>query len=164
MLAAQCVRKKYTFYRSPDNGKVYFDRLGPPWDKHPCMDTSPSKKLEPIPLPSDGFIMKCPPPNGEGWRPLLPNFLKRKFGTFYLMVEKQDFPGRWLALTLPLAGCCPIYWRRNSDIPENFVELSLLDVGKFGDIKIWQNCIPVAHTYEEARKLKNKISDLFAAI
>lgn len=27
------------FYRSPFNGSVYFDDLGPPWPKHPCMDT-----------------------------------------------------------------------------------------------------------------------------
>ena len=28
------------FYRSPDDGRVFFDRLGPPWPKHPCTDTS----------------------------------------------------------------------------------------------------------------------------
>lgn len=27
------------FYRSPEGGSVYFDDLGPPWPKHPCMDT-----------------------------------------------------------------------------------------------------------------------------
>ena len=26
------------FYRSPFGGAVYFDDLGPPWPKHPCMD------------------------------------------------------------------------------------------------------------------------------
>ena len=26
------------FYQSPDGGKVYFDELGHPWPKHPCMD------------------------------------------------------------------------------------------------------------------------------
>jgi hypothetical protein len=24
------------FYRSPSNGRVFFDELGPPWPKHPC--------------------------------------------------------------------------------------------------------------------------------
>ncbi len=28
------------FYRSPFNGRVFFDELGPPWPKHPCTDTS----------------------------------------------------------------------------------------------------------------------------
>lgn len=127
------------------------------------MDTSPSKKLEPIAMPFVGYIMKCPPPDDQGWRPLLPKILKRKIDTFYFMVEEQNFPGKWLGLTLPLAGCCPIYWRRNSDMPENFVEISLLDVGKFGDIKIWQNRLPLANTYEEARKLKNTLRELFKA-
>jgi hypothetical protein len=27
---------KVFFYRSPDNGAVFFDDLGPPWPKHPC--------------------------------------------------------------------------------------------------------------------------------
>jgi len=32
------------FYRSPDDGRVFFDDLGPPWPKHPCTDNpcSPS--------------------------------------------------------------------------------------------------------------------------
>jgi len=28
------------FYRSPYNGRVYFDELGYPWTKHPCTDAS----------------------------------------------------------------------------------------------------------------------------
>ena len=28
------------FYRSPDDGRVFFDRLVPPWPKHPCTDNS----------------------------------------------------------------------------------------------------------------------------
>lgn len=37
---AQCpyCGEKVFFYRSPFNGSVYFDDLGPPWPKHPCMD------------------------------------------------------------------------------------------------------------------------------
>lgn len=31
-------RASVFFYRSPDNGRVYFDSLGPPWPKHPCTD------------------------------------------------------------------------------------------------------------------------------
>lgn len=27
------------YYESPYGGKVYFDHMGPPWPKHPCMDT-----------------------------------------------------------------------------------------------------------------------------
>jgi hypothetical protein len=33
----RCPARVY-FYRSPFGGSVYFDSLGPPWPKHPCMD------------------------------------------------------------------------------------------------------------------------------
>ncbi|EGQ9846080.1 hypothetical protein ACSVJV_003437 [Vibrio cholerae] len=32
------------YYEHPNGAKVYFDQLGPPWPKHPCTTTSPSKK------------------------------------------------------------------------------------------------------------------------
>jgi len=32
-------RAKVFYYESPYGGKVYFDQMGPPWAKHPCMDT-----------------------------------------------------------------------------------------------------------------------------
>jgi hypothetical protein len=37
---ARCPRcaARVFFYRSPFGGSVYFDDLGPPWPKHPCMD------------------------------------------------------------------------------------------------------------------------------
>ncbi len=28
------------FYRSPFDGRVFFDELGPPWPKHPCTDNT----------------------------------------------------------------------------------------------------------------------------
>ena len=31
-------RAKVFYYESPYGGKVYFDQMGPPWPKHPCMD------------------------------------------------------------------------------------------------------------------------------
>lgn len=34
------------FYQSPYGGKVYFDRLGVPWPKHPCMDTGRQRSPE----------------------------------------------------------------------------------------------------------------------
>jgi len=40
------------FYRSPDNGRVYFDELGPPWPKHPCTDSAPI-------IPPVDLAMRC---------------------------------------------------------------------------------------------------------
>lgn len=42
------------FYRSPYNGRVYFDELGYPWTKHPCTDASTVKV-------TIGFTMTPPP-------------------------------------------------------------------------------------------------------
>ena len=35
------------FYAAPNGGRVYFDELGPPWPKHPCMDEPTD--LDPLP-------------------------------------------------------------------------------------------------------------------
>lgn len=32
-------RARVFYYESPFGGKVYFDHMGPPWPKHPCMDS-----------------------------------------------------------------------------------------------------------------------------
>ena len=37
------------FYRSPYDGKVFFDEIGPPWPKHPCTDN------EVTPISGKGF-------------------------------------------------------------------------------------------------------------
>lgn len=55
------------FYRSPSGGVVFFDELGPPWPKHPCMESnflhssrnvSPPKRLATLKLEceKDGWI------------------------------------------------------------------------------------------------------------
>lgn len=157
-----CQQKVY-FYRSPHNGRVYFEELGPPWTKHPCMESANNKKAEPIYLPQQSYFMTCPPPNSEGWRPLKPKSLSRKFSTFYIEVEHPQFPGRFLALTLPLAGCSPIYWRIKEDFEPNYVEISLLDEGRFGDIQTWTHMIRVAQNFDEAKSLKDIYRDIFVA-
>ena len=65
------------FYQSPFGGRVYFDELGPPWDKHPCTDNTPERlgrgpAVEPV---ASG---KAPPPAAQeptwkraGWIPVL---------------------------------------------------------------------------------------------
>jgi hypothetical protein len=155
--------KRVYFYRSPDNGRVYFDKLGPPWPKHPCMDIPRSKQIDPIQVHLQSFLMACPPPDAEGWRPLLPRSIRREFATFYIQVEHPNFPGKYLTLTLPLAGCCPIYWRLRSDAPPQHVQISLLDMGKYGDIQVWSHLMPVAQTLDEARHLKNVMAEVFKA-
>ena len=158
----KCQKKTY-FYRSPDGGSVYFDQLGPPWTKHPCMISSLHKAADPEPNLKAGFIMQCPPPNEEGWRPLKPTFIRREFDTFYVKVDDDRFPGNYICLVLPLAGCSPIYWRLGERLKETHVEVSLLDRSKFGDIKIWSGILPVAVTLKEARELRASLIESFKA-
>lgn len=40
-------RDRVFFYRSPFDGRVFFDELGPPWPKHPCTDNA--GKHHPLP-------------------------------------------------------------------------------------------------------------------
>lgn len=61
------------FYRSPYNGRVFFDHLGPPWPKHHCTDAG---RREPT---VGQFIERlvapalAPPPiwSRKGWQPFL---------------------------------------------------------------------------------------------
>jgi hypothetical protein len=57
------------FYRSPSGGAVFFDELGPPWPKHPCMESSSSPYIRVINSPA------VPKPlslgyEKDGWNPI----------------------------------------------------------------------------------------------
>ena len=68
------------FYRSHYGGTAYFDELGPPWPKHPCMDTRAAatgsrKSLLPA-------IQRASQPSAgqrreSGWRPLICDEVRR---------------------------------------------------------------------------------------
>jgi len=55
------------FYKSPDGGSVYFDDLGPPWPKHPCMDAG----TQTIWPGRTALALEMPLLAAEGWHPLL---------------------------------------------------------------------------------------------
>ena len=53
------------FYHSTDDGRVFFDELGPPWPKHYCTDTSTTPaKLSPPTID----LKEMPNWKREGWR------------------------------------------------------------------------------------------------
>lgn len=56
------------FYRSPHNGRVFFDSLGPPWPKHRCTDN----RREPQ-RTTQSWLDVAPAPTWRdgGWSPLL---------------------------------------------------------------------------------------------
>jgi hypothetical protein len=65
------------FYRSPYDGRVFFDDLGPPWPKHGCTDSSRSHTARPRVMPSGRVFIElassdaeAPREREEGWEPL----------------------------------------------------------------------------------------------
>jgi hypothetical protein len=62
------------FYRSPYNGRVFFDSLGPPWPKHSCTDSnSQSRFAFPtlIRRVSESLNASKPIWSKEGWQPFV---------------------------------------------------------------------------------------------
>jgi hypothetical protein len=59
------------FYRSPHDGRVFFDELGPPWPKHPCTDRG--AQHQPRPAQRADVLILRPHYNWQrnGWSPLL---------------------------------------------------------------------------------------------
>lgn len=48
-------RKQVFYYQSPHGGRVFFDNLGWPWEKHPCTDNPRSQQGNVKPLAADVF-------------------------------------------------------------------------------------------------------------
>lgn len=61
---------KVFFYRSPFDGRVSFDELGPPWPKHPCTDNSTEHFPRPLSTtrPSETSRLKAEWQR-SGWKP-----------------------------------------------------------------------------------------------
>ncbi|MBN8913180.1 MAG: hypothetical protein J0H65_14210 [Rhizobiales bacterium] len=58
------------FYRSPYNGRVFFDALGPPWPKHPCTDNGYEPRRTAGSLAGNKDRVGKPAWIEAGWRPL----------------------------------------------------------------------------------------------
>jgi hypothetical protein len=59
------------FYRSPYGGSVYFDKLGVPWPKHPCMDKGrPPRRHRPDAEQDVEPRRQVPKWEREGWLPI----------------------------------------------------------------------------------------------
>lgn len=62
------------FYRSPHNGRVFFDQLGPPWPKHHCTDAYFTKTRNVFGTLGTQLNEQSPqltPWETNGWQPLL---------------------------------------------------------------------------------------------
>jgi hypothetical protein len=109
------------FYRSPYNGRVFFDALGWPWPKHPCTDNS----REPLRTTRDSVTDKPlkvdPAWRMDGWEPLLCcKFYWNKEGTLIT----GDFRDEFIELQLPASAIIdrtsPVFVREQADKPSLF--------------------------------------------
>ena len=83
------------FYRSPYDGRVFFDELGPPWPKHPCTDnseyirrTTRQSVPQDVPLPRPAWY-------ADGWQPLLSS---RIYSDKERLLVTGDGPNKFIEL------------------------------------------------------------------
>jgi hypothetical protein len=85
------------FYRSPDDGRVFFDELGPPWPKHPCTDNSqnrrPSYPSQSRQLHGQQFEWQR-----SGWQPFICRKVEETGGGITRLFGKVKGMGRQLTL------------------------------------------------------------------
>jgi hypothetical protein len=68
---------KVFFYQSPFGGRVFFDELGPPWQKHPCTSKIRQSMAVIRIVVEVGIGTRLPPPVlRDGWMPFLCEILK----------------------------------------------------------------------------------------
>jgi hypothetical protein len=86
------------FYRSPYDGRVFFDDLGWPWPKHRCTDNS----REPRRATRDSVVQTIPRPEPswrlESWHPLMSSRVQTAGGRLLIT---GDFHDEFLELRLP---------------------------------------------------------------
>lgn len=150
---------KVFFYQSEAGGRVFFDKLGPPWPKHPCTDSSyykapASRKEILIAAPTSmaaGMRSKqasLKPSTGTAmaptkWRPLLPLIRPEEKTDCVLVTFFSGITSDATILAIPKGfwSGAPIYWRwSHSNLGS--IDLSTLDSRDILDIQIIETCVP----------------------
>lgn len=149
---------KVFFFQSELGGRVFFDRLGPPWPKHPCTDkrlqnfsgrsaSAPSIVAAPIEeaksstgVSKHDLVKRTPPTK---WRPLVPAFKVEVFKSFVRVVVDTQISLGLTILTIPIQIWCgaPIYWRWSKRKP-GFIDISTLNTQDTFDIKPLETSVP----------------------
>lgn len=120
------------FYRSPFDGRVFFDELGWPWPKHPCTDNSREPRR--ATRDSVGRLMARLEPKWrpDGWEPLLSSKIYPKKDQ---VLVTGDTGGEFLELKLPAGEVIdrdsPIFIRKTPEDSDLF-KLSFLRSDVFG--------------------------------
>jgi hypothetical protein len=114
------------FYRSPYDGRVFFDDLGWLWPKHGCTDNS----RDPRRATRDSVVNLIPKPvpqwRSEGWEPLLSAWVVRKRSGLFIT---GDFRDQFVELKIiteeSIDHDSPIFVREHREKP-GFFEVNFL--------------------------------------
>lgn len=150
---------KVFFYQSETGGRVFFDKLGPPWPKHPCTDNSyyktPASRKEILIAASSSMAAGMRPKQADlyptpgtsaaptKWRPLFP--LVRPEGktdsVIVTFLSGLTADATTLAIPKDFWAGAPIYWRW-SRLNLGFIDVSTLDSRDILDIQIIETSVP----------------------
>ncbi|MEY9441715.1 hypothetical protein ABIF14_008806 [Bradyrhizobium elkanii] len=112
------------FYRSPYNGRVFFDSLGWPWPKHHCTDRrNETRSATPSTMPTW---------QREGWQPLMSS--RAHTGTAGHTVTgdvEGDYHQLHLAAGQPVDNASPVFVRQIARKPDLF-DVTYLSSDAFG--------------------------------
>jgi hypothetical protein len=122
------------FYRSPFDGRVFFDDLGWPWPKHPCTDNFSEPRAASYNTARNGGTVAEPTWRSNGWDPLLSSKVNPARGR---RLVSGDFRGRFLDLYVvgdaPLDPESPILVRGQAGKPDVF-EVTFLCSDRLGTV------------------------------
>jgi hypothetical protein len=109
------------FYRSPYDGRVFFDQLGWPWPKHRCTDNSGYIRRKALQSVAADSTAAEPVWRSAGWQPLLS---AKVYSDKERLLLTGDGPGGFLELHLQRAALIdrdsPIFVRELVDRPGMF--------------------------------------------
>ena len=107
------------FYQSPYGGRVFFNELGPPWDKHGCTDTYRSDvgKYPVLPPTLRQTIAPKKNINPFIWQPFIFKKIENKglHTCFYVATNLSKYLGKTILLSSHYYKAAPCFWRLKID-------------------------------------------------
>ena len=96
------------FYRSPYDGRVFFDDIGPPWPKHACTSRNQPRVIRAGSATSDSTRSRNPPWLAAGWSP-------------FLCKEIRSLPSdaKWCRLVGSFHGQRHDFFALSDEVPKN---------------------------------------------
>lgn len=121
------------FYRSPHGGRVFFDQLGPPWPKHPCMDNPR------LPVQRNTSVVPTPMPRwqNEGWEPVKVDGVERRGDWAWVKLKRfggSGFITRATPWVEGLAAGCPAHMKPINELGVGRISLLVERAGEWVEV------------------------------